>query len=202
MTSAEEERALRDLGKFFYGLSAGEGGAIAQVQMLISSDAVTDAERRFLGERMLAEEYSHQQQARAWAARLGATHGVAEFTAIFGRDLGLTAHLREPVRTAWALTMLRFAEERVLSQFPVWSRRLRDWQPELAETLDGIVADETHHVDLDRAIYRRWQGDRPDLARIHEQLYQQAKHIYPVILGRAGAKAWRRIDALLDGRQR
>lgn len=201
MTSPDEERALRDLGTFLRGLSHGEGAAIVQVQILAQSDAVTDAERRFLTEVMLGQEHTHQQQARAWATRLGATSGDVEFTALFGRDLGLTPHLRDPVRTAWALTMLRFAEERVLRNFPRWGRRLREWQPELAETFDGIAADERAHVTLDHAIAQRWQTERPELARVHETLYRQARLIYPLVISRAVARAWRRIDALLDGRR-
>jgi hypothetical protein len=201
VNSRQEERALRDLGTFLHGLSAGEGGAIAQVQILADSDAVTDAERRFLLERMLPEEYSHQQQARAWAARLGATHGDAEFTALFGRDLGLTAHLRHPVRTGWALTMLRFSEERVLHNFPRWSRRMREWMPDLAEMFEGIAADEGAHVALDHAIHRRWQAERPELARIHETLYRAARQFYPPIISRAVRRAWWRLEVVLDGRR-
>jgi hypothetical protein len=196
MNSKQEELALRKLGEFFYGLSQGESGAIVCVQTLLASDAIADDEKRFLGETVLREEYQHKLLTHEWAHKLNAEKGDA-FGVHYMRDMRLTVHMKDSIKVPWALTMLRFGEELSLRSFPIWSKQIREWQPELAQMLDQIVADEIDHVKMDHSIHNRWKTENVKFARVHETLYHEARRVYPVTISRATARTWEEIEKCL-----
>jgi hypothetical protein len=202
MNSTQETAALRRLGEFFFGLAKVEGGSIGCIRALADSpSALTDTERRFLLEQMAPDEYRHALICREWARRLGADHGDA-FGTHYTRDLGLTVHLDDALRVPWALMIVRAGEDESLRSFPIWSRRLREWQPELTQALDSIVADEKTHAEGSRAIAERWEREAPTLSRTHEQLYRDARRIYPVTIFHSTAKTWKHIEAVVAGHGR
>jgi hypothetical protein len=191
-----EPRARRQLGEFFRGLSRGEGGAIGCVEVLMASNVITDADRRFLSERVLPEEYAHKQVTEKWANRFGAVKSDA-FGNLYMRDMGLTPHLKDSLRVPWALTLLRWGEEQALRSFPGFATRVRYWEPELAQDLEQIVAEEQHHVAFDHRLHAQWQKTSPAMAAVHENLYRQAKLIYPMALVHGTAQAFRAIRELV-----
>jgi hypothetical protein len=198
MNSRQEERALKKLGEFFFGLSQGESGAIVCVQTLLAAPEITDEEKIFLNETVLQEEYKHKLLTHEWAHKLKGEKGDA-FGVHYMRDMRLTVHMKDSIRVPWALTMLRFGEEIGLRSFPIWSRRMREWQPELSQMLDVIVEDEVDHVAMDHKIVARWAKDHPKFHKTHEILYKEARRIYPVTISRATARTWDLIEECLTG---
>lgn len=178
---------MKHLGQVLWDIARAEGVAVSATRVLDRSGLLTEAEHRFIEERMHREEVQHRELMEWWARKLGPARPRQDgFHAMVSRDgliMGALTHPQD--RLAMTLATMLWNEENTLRAYPRWIGLFRQVDTDLARDFEQVLLEERGHVAFGRALVRRIERESPHLARRFGRFYGLTRRVYPVLIHRA-----------------
>ena len=192
--------AHRQLGRILWDIAGVETGAATACGLLLSTPFLLPGERRFLQERMQAEERGHERIMARWAQ---AWYGPRPrrrlpYAATVWRDLVTGAQLPASYRFAYAFATLHWNELNTLRSHRRVLSILERADREAARDFQQIVGEESGHVAWGTALRARIERDAPTLSRVMEHYFELTDEVYPAVISRSHARAWQQLRARLE----
>lgn len=194
-----QEQIHRTLGRVLWDIGAVETGAASACGLMASSALLSDAERRFLVERMRPEEHGHERVMARWGrAWLGPRpRRLLPYAAGVWRDLAAGAHLPPRYRFAYAFAATHWNEANTLRSGREVLAVLDAVDRDAASDLRQILGEESGHVAWGRAVRARLEREAPAVSRMVERHIDLTGQVYPALISRAQSRAWQRLRAAL-----
>jgi hypothetical protein len=182
----------RKLGRLLYEVAGVETAAIVTSSLWLRSPYLTDDEKRFVAERMRPEEIGHEEMMTGWGRALfGPRPTPPPWAAMTQRDCALAAQLPDPARFAHSFAVVHWNEANTLRRAEYVEGLLRRLHPDVAADYHQLVGEERGHVAWALAVWARLERDQPTLERMVSRCYDYAAAVYPTILSRQNAAAWK-----------
>jgi len=194
-----DDVVYRVLGKVLWDIAGVETGAATACGLMASARVLTEDERRFLRERMWAEERGHERLMAGWGrAWCGARpRRFLPYAAAVWRDLVAGSHLPPRYRFAYAFATIHWNEINTLRSAREILVVLEAAEPAAAADFRQIVGEESGHVAWGAGIRSRLEREAPDLSRIIERYIELTGQVYPAVISRSHSRAWQQLRAHL-----